>query len=79
MRGSGKTGRLLRGMAKMGRRTGLSPGFSPVVSAEQSDRVGITEEFQLEVLSRLAPHAPHREDASDPHHTPEDVHTIRND
>lgn len=63
----------------MDRDAGLSPGFSPVVFAERSCKVGTTEKFQLEGLSRLAHRAPHREGAPDLHHTFEDVRTIRND
>ena len=78
MRGSGKTSLLLWGVVEMDRDAGLSPGFSPVVFAEQNCEVGTTEKFQLEDLSRLALHAPHREGAPDLHHTFEDVRTIRN-
>lgn len=78
-RGSGEASLLLRDVAEMGRDAGLSPGFSPIVFTEQGCKVGTTEKFQLEGLSRLALHAPHREGAPDLHHTFEDVRTIRND
>ena len=78
-RSSGKTSQLLRDVAEMGRDAKLSLGFSLVVFAEQSCKVGTTEESQPEGLSRLTHHAPHREDAPDLHHTFEDMRTIRND